>query len=677
MSQLPIWIQGPSQTGKSQRLCDHFQVWAQTQTPYPFVNQALVFAANGATRRPLGDRLLTAVQGHYPVQCQTFLGFIEAEILLFWPLLLQQIPELPPFPLKLRPETEQALALECWEATLGWQTAHFSPDLTGRVVRDSLDLMQLAGAAGVPPAEIPERLSQGWPTERLRGMAPQQYDQFLTAWRQSCLRNGWLTYGLTYEIYGRYLLPYAPYQTQLTQRFTAIFADDLDDYPAIARDFMEFLLNRGAWGVFTFNPDGQARLGLNADPDYLAGLADRCSPEILTNSAGLASLLAPAVLALVADPLANVTLPGVETLQTVSRAKLLQAVGDRLIAALKAEDIQPQDVAILAPGLDDVARYSLMQHLNQAHITVHPLNEQRPLISEAWVRALLTLLALVYPHLGRFALRESVAEMLVVLRQTPDPTGQLIPQIDPVRAGLLADVCFQPHPDHPQFLAMTSYGRWDRFGYQASQAYQTLMEWIHRAQSQISHRSPPDLLYQAIEDLLPPPRYLSFAQLASLRELMETAQHFWEVETERHGPTLDQGSPMLGRFLELLRLGTISANPSPLISWGKTPSSITLATLFQYRSARLQHRWHFWLDVGSDLWAKGGAAQLLAAPLFQRHWAGEPWDAETESLADHARLERILRDLLGRVSEKLFLCHSDLNIRGLEQQGPLLGLLRS
>ncbi|MFM7383319.1 MAG: recombinase family protein [Microcystaceae cyanobacterium] len=677
MSQLPIWIQGPSQTGKSQRLCDHFQAWAKTQTPYPLVNQALIFAANEATRRPLGDRLLTAVQGCYPVQCQTFLGFIEAEILLFWPLLIQQIPELPPFPLKLRPETEQALALEHWEKTLGWQTAHFSPDLTARVVRDSLDLMQLAGAAGIPPEEIPERLSLGWPSERLRGLTPQQYDQFLVSWRRYCLHNGFLTYGLTYEIYGRYLLPYAPYQAQLTQRFTAIFADDLDDYPAIARDLIEFLLNQGAWGVFTFNPDGQVRLGLNADPDYLAGLVTHCAPVILTASVGLAPLLVPAVLALVADPLANVTLPGVEILQTVSRAKLLQAVGDRLITALKEEDIQPQDIAILAPGLDDVARYSLMKHLNQAGIDLTPLNEQRPLISEAWVRALLTLLALVYPHLGRFALRESVAEMLVVLRQTPDPNGQLIPQIDPVRAGLFADVCFQPHPDHPQCLAITTYGRWDRFGYQASQAYQTLIHWIHRAQTQIAHCSPLDTLYQAIEDLIPPPRYLSFSQLASLRELMETAQHFWEVETERQGPTPEPSFLILGRFLELLRLGTISANPSPLTSWGKTPSSITLATLFQYRSARLQHRWHFWLDVGSDLWAKGGAAQLLAAPLFQRPWTGEFWDTSAETLADQARLERILRDLLGRVREKLFLCHSDLNIRGLEQQGPLLGLLRS
>ncbi|MEL6382905.1 MAG: hypothetical protein AAFQ89_10605, partial [Cyanobacteria bacterium J06626_18] len=40
-----------------------------------------------------------------------------------------------------------------------------------------------------------------------------------------------------------------------------------------------------------------------------------------------------------------------------------------------------------------------------------------------------------------------------------------------------------------------------------------------------------------------------------------------------------------------------------------------------------------------------------------------------------ARLERILPDLLGRATERVILCHSDLAVNGQEQTGPLLTLV--
>ena len=48
--------------------------------------------------------------------------------------------------------------------------------------------------------------------------------------------------------------------------------------------------------------------------------------------------------------------------------------------------------------------------------------------------------------------------------------------------------------------------------------------------------------------------------------------------------------------------------------------------------------------------------------------------ADTETKHE-ARLERILRDLLGRTTERLYLCHSELALNGQEQMGPLLGLV--
>ena len=110
---------------------------------------------------------------------------------------------------------------------------------------------------------------------------------------------------------------------------------------------------------------------------------------------------------------------------------------------------------------------------------------------------------------------------------------------------------------------------------------------------------------------------------------------------------------------------------------GPAKKAVTLATIFQYRSSRRFHRWHFWLDAGSPLWAKGGAATLFGAPFFLQDRLGEPWTAEDEKLAEAERLRRILADLLSRVSEKVYLCHSDLAVNGQEQLGPLLPLVHA
>jgi hypothetical protein len=80
--------------------------------------------------------------------------------------------------------------------------------------------------------------------------------------------------------------------------------------------------------------------------------------------------------------------------------------------------------------------------------------------------------------------------------------------------------------------------------------------------------------------------------------------------------------------------------------------------------------------VGSPLWEKGGAATLLAAPLFLRDHAGV-WGEEESLAADQARLRRILQDLLSRAREKVILCHSDSGINGTEQVGPLLPMVQA
>jgi hypothetical protein len=258
-----------------------------------------------------------------------------------------------------------------------------------------------------------------------------------------------------------------------------------------------------------------------------------------------------------------------------------------------------------------------------------------------------------------------------------------------VRAELIADHCFVPDIEHPHLLPIENFPRWDRLGYQAAGAYQEILQWLDKQKQQLQQRavrSPVLMIDRAIQDFLWRGNYLPYDQLSALRELMETAEYFWEVETrlKLYEPTAKAlGQPVtvsslsdVGRFIQLLQKGTVSANPYPSHPIEPNRRGVTLATVFQYRSQRLSHRWQFWLDASSPRWLTG-KDELFGAPVFLQQWPERPISTADIEAMHEERLERIIRDLLGRTTEKVFLCHSDLALNGQEQMGPLLSLINS
>jgi hypothetical protein len=640
----------------------------------------LAFAADGDSRIDLADRITAATQEQHPVHTTTPLGFFQDEVILFWPLLIQELNLKAQFPLRLRPENEQELATQLWRPELD-QGRFQCPGISEyRLVRRTLDLLLLAASSGTPAEDIPSSLEQGLTEQEGSSELWACMGELLIRWRTWCLERGLLTYGIVSELYWRYLLPNPTYQRHLIQRYQAVLADDVDDYPAIARHLFDCLLDQGLVGAFTYNPDGAPRLGLRADPGYLAGLAERCQVEVLSQHPVpcLADNLDASVAEWVSDPLFFSSLPdSIQSIQTTSRSQLLRQTAEVIIEAVQSGQVQPQEVAVIGPGLDAIARYTLIEILNRQGIAVESLNDQRPLVSSPSVRALLTLLALVYPGLGRLIDRNAIAEMLVVLSQQPGANSEVL--IDPVRAGLLADYCYSPDPDHPHLLPVTSFPRWDRLGYQATSVYEAILQWLEAQKLQQEQRLIPSavsILDRAIQRFLWNGSYLPYDQLSTLRELIETAQSYWEVDARlrQSQPTSSAPSMTVGQFIQLLRGGTVTANPYPIRPLGPTNQSVTLATILQYRASRRDHRWHFWLDAGSPLWLSGGAP-LFGAFLFVKDWLGQPWTVEAAMQADEQRLRRALLDLLGRVGEQIFLCHSDLAANGQEQTGPLLPLV--
>ena len=698
------WISGSTRSGKTEQLIAFAaETGAEQRQPL------LAFAANGDNRMVLASRMTDGLGDRVATFTSTPAGFIQDEVILFWPLLVQALSLQAQFPLKLRPENEQALATQLWQPRLedgalsvdGWREA--------RTVRRTLDFLQLASQGCIPIEEIPKMLQAGMPSALAPAALWQTVGDALVEWQDWCLQRGLLTYGLMSTLYWRHLLPMPKYQAQLLARFGGVLADDVDEYPAIMAALFSVFLEAERPCLFTYNPQGMIRLGLGADPAALLSLAARCQrlelAPPLKNSLGR---WGDRFAQWVEDPLAVPDLPEpVRLISETSRGHMLRTTAEAIAHAIKTHQAKPHEIAVIGPGLDAIGRYSLIEILSSRGIAIESLNDQRPLVSSPMVRALLSLLALIYPGLGRLVDRDAIAEMLVVLSQslsvyaaplTPiaqsaapftasetsaAPWFDLV-SIDPVRAELIADHCFVPDVENPRLLPADTFPRWDRLGHQSVAAYSRILQWVE-AQKQLRQQrltsSPVVSVDRIVQDFLWRGHHLPYDQLATLRELMETAQHFWEVEERLRlvdgkpkelGP--DKSQSDVGRFIQLLLKGTVSANPYPVKPLAPERQGVTLSTIYQYRAQRLTHRWQFWLDAGSPLWGMGGG-EMFGAPLFLQSWVGRPITLVETEEANEAQLGRSLRDLLGRTTERVFLCHSELALTGQEQMGPLISLV--
>lgn len=681
---LPQWCEGPTGSGKTAWLLQHLLDWLAQTGPESLApgQSLLVFAANGDNRLVLNDRLTPLAPGRVTVLTTTPTAFMQAEVILFWPLLLPQLGPLPQFPLRLRPENEQELASRFWQGTWAQGLPVVEGWLPEQTVRRSLDFLQMAAAAGIPAEDLPTLLSEGIPA----GFAPaatwRAIGDALVAWRDWCLSQSLLTYGVMTELYWRHLLPQPTYQRQLLDRYAGLWLDDLDEYPAVTAQWLQVFIDRQRPVALTWNPYGKVRLGLGADPDRLESLKTQCQVVDLAGSPthSLADHWLEPMLEGVFNPLARAaSFPCCQSLQTTSRGELLRQMAETIITAVQSGAVAATEVAIIGPGLDAIARYTLIEILSRQGLPVASLNDQRPLIHSPLVRSLLTLLAFIYPGLGHLLEPAAVAEMLMVLSYSPQsPEGSWVEglQIDPVRAELLVDHCFAPHLEQPELLPVERFDRWDRLGYKATHSYNQLGQWIDQQRQQRQQRLIPGvvaMLDRAIQNFYGGGYQLPADQLSALRELMETAQHYWRVEERQH-PSPAQPPAALERFIQLLRQGTVTANPFPAQSLPGNRRGVTIATVFQYRQQRLRHRWQFWLDAGSARWLTG-TDNLFGFPIFLQSYGGRPWRTDGIEALHRDRLERILRDLLGRTTEQVILCHSDLAVSGQEQVGPLLPLV--
>ena len=356
-----------------------------------------------------------------------------------------------------------------------------------------------------------------------------------------------------------------------------------------------------------------------------------------------------------------------QVIKTQTRGDLFPTTVDFIAQAIEQKKVKPNEIAIIAAGLDEIARYSLQSSFNQHHIESRFLQEQRPLITSAIVRGILTLICFIYEDLGKLLTKDMVTEMLVVLSHR---------SIDLVRSGLLVDYCYVADLKQPHLLNLDQFPYWQRLNVETVEAYQPIVEWINEQAEQVkTNQLDFFCLVDNIIDRFFPSQSLNYTQLSNLRAFTETIEHLWQVQKKLAN---DNQQNIITQLIMLLRRGTITANPLPIgdetpSAFTGEPSAITIANIYQYRTSHQRHKWHFWLDVCSNSWSQNSS--LFASEVFLRQWQPHLSYSQIKQETEADLLSRVINDLLARVNDRVFLCHSILTTNGSEQNGQLFSLV--
>ncbi|AFZ52340.1 hypothetical protein [Cyanobacterium aponinum] len=669
----PLWITGESCCGKTRYLAQSIYQWMQI---YPLPHKPLILVINHQARENLLREILKLNAQGYLGKIRTPLGLIMEDVNLFYPLICEKLDIKAKIPIRLRPETEQELATQLWQKDITSELISiFGNEYT--CVRRILDLTQLAGAAGIPFEKIPDSLQNSDFFQTIGNKSiTNLLGELIQKWRNWCLEKGFLNYGLIYELYALYLLPSGEYEQYLLNQYKGLFIDDIDDFPSIITQLCQRFIDNNITSVFTYNETGKVRLGLNADPEYIKEkILPLCNHQVLENKDNqyLKNNLEKPILKLINGDFEDIeTLANISSIITESRAELLSQTCNFIIKSIQENKIKPQDIAIIAPGLDEIARYTFQDiFTNQNGVAIQFLREKRPLVSSAIIRSILSILTLVYSHQGRLVRKDLLPEMLVILSKE---------KIDLVRANLLVDSCYVPDVNNPFLLDYTNFSRWDRLSYQSRESYQEILALIENIKAEISEGNNHliAIIDKIIQLFFPNLNELQYNQITNLKEFIETAQHFWEIQYKLGNLTINE---IVSQFLTLIRKGTITANP--LLEYNQNNSDdsednfssleggLLISTIYQYRSHRCRHRWQFWMDTGSRFWSQGLGLFAYEAFLQPIEKNAQTMPRESEDIL----IRRIVKDLLARAEEKIFLCHSDLSVTGNEQIGKLSPLL--
>jgi hypothetical protein len=544
-----------------------------------------------------------------------------------------------------------------------------------RLIAQSLDNLAKAAINGFSLEEVAQRLAQSWGGHSSR---EQVYDSWLDAARQFrtyCLENNLLDFSLQIEVFAQHGLQLEPVASYLTTRYRHLIADNLEEQSPIALDVVRWLWPtlESAWLVM--DDDAGFRIFLGAEPEGAKRLLDLCDNQRRFTESHIQSNSMQALSVATDAAFYERELPTVQhnPAQAFSFAyhafypQMLDWACEQVVYLVQKQNVQPRDVVIIAPFLNDSLRFSVMNMLQANNIPIVSHRPSRPIREEQAARAMLTLMQLVNPYETAQPPGADVANALTVM----------IAALDPIRARLLTEVVYGSGRDElGSFDDLKEAKMQTRITFRIGERYEVLRRWLVEQRALVAQTPPDYFLRRLFGDVAAQPGFglqQDFEAATVISQMVDSAADF---RLSLYPDGTEDWSPVWQLYRELVTEGLLAAFHAP--GWQQESANtvfIAPAYTFLMRNRSVKHQ--IWLDVGSRAWAERLDQPLTHPYVVRRDYPEQRiWTDEDEEATSWEALYRLVIGLMRRCSKQIHLGIADLGEQGFEQRGPLLYLFQ-
>ncbi len=664
------FLLGPAGSGKSTALQQRLLYLLQTGEP---AYTMLVLVAEPEHGRTFLDTIHQSGLGPYAdLQITTYQAMAREMVSLFWPLVARPSG----FAQAYRPPTFLSYDLA---QLLMWQV--ITPMLEQgafaglrlrpqQIVSQLLDTLNRAALNGLTLDQASSRQLNTWAGEQDHIRHLHDATTAARRFRRLCLDNGMLDLSLVVQAFDTQLVKHSEFHRYFSERYRHLIVDNVEEQTPAGQNFVTSLMGETETTAVAYDSGGGYKRFLAADPAGASQFRDRCTyaydfEESFTASHPLIHL---------SNLVENYLMKSQKETAEAGEA-IIQVVGGRyrreMVAGLSELIVEMMDggvptnqIAIITPYLDGALRYNLTQNFSQVGIPYRFLRRRSSPREEPRIRAWLTWLALAHPDWGVRPSAFDVAEAL----------NLSIYGLDPARAELLTNHLYVTE-NSPFLLPVSDLSEdiIDRVGVDIVELVEDLRQWMAEQGGQ----HPLDtFLHRLFHTLLAQPHFQPEPDLAG------AAVCEWLVRTA--GRLRQAAEPMglrnaaeIGEtFITGVYQGLVTADP-PELGDPPDPNGVIISTIFGYLLAGETVQVQVWLETGATGWYDIPRQPLSNAFVLAQSWRPDKlWTMDEDFKIRDQLLSRIIRGLTARCTGGVVLANSDLDRRGVRQDGPLWRALK-
>ncbi len=585
---------------------------------------------------------------------------------LFWPLVARSAGFARPYqpPTILSYDLAQLLM---WDVVTPMLNEGAFADLRLRpqqIVSQLLDTLNRAALNGLSLEEAIYRQKRSWSGEPERLIQLEDAAEAARIFRQRCLENSLLDLSLAVQVFDTQLVKHPEFHKYFSERYRHMIVDNVEEQTPAGQNFIEELMDEIVSTAVAYDGGGGYKRFLAADPTGANRFMTLCAKQFRFEESFTTSTPLHHLANLVQNQLQQGTLPTdtaheaiIEVIGGRYRREMVQNLTERLHDLIHDQNIHPSDIAIITPYLDGALRYMISQTFRDYELPYYFLRRRSSPRDEPRIRAWLTWLALAHPNWQVAPSPYDVAEALTLS----------IAGLDAARAELLTERLYQPEIPHLLPASELPERLVERVGWDLVGLMDGLREWLDGYDG----RSTIEAFLYDLFQLLSQPQYHPEPDIAGAAVcdwLMQQAVRLRQSAAAIGLPTETD----IGRtFIDGIHQGLVTANP-PDLGDPPDPDGIMISTMYGYLLAGHPVRIQVWLETAATGWWDIPNQPLSNAFVLAQSYEPErPWTMADDGLVRNQLLSRLIRGLTARCSEGIILASSDLDRRGVRQDGPL------